>query len=71
MNIAIGNIMKSGRGRPKTDAEPVMVRMPPDLIEAIDVFRRDHPAIPTRPEAIRLLLRDSLISLRLLDTPKD
>ena len=35
----------------------VQVRMPQDLRRAIEDFRRQEPDIPTRPEAIRRLLK--------------
>lgn len=51
---------KPRMGRPPADTEPVMVRMAPQLIEAIDNRRRDEPDLPTRPEMIRRLLMTSL-----------
>lgn len=69
MSKAIDDIKKSKRGRPKADTEPVMVRFPADLIEAIETFRRDQDVIPTRPEAIRFLVRDHLIGLGYLENP--
>ena len=38
----------------------VQVRMPPDLRRAIEDFRRNEPDIPTRPEAIRRLLKQAV-----------
>jgi len=38
----------------------VQVRMSSDLRRAIEEFRRQQPDIPTRPEAIRRLLKQSL-----------
>lgn len=40
--------------------EPVNLRLPPDMLAAIDEFRRSLPDIPTRPEAIRRLLAEAL-----------
>jgi hypothetical protein len=34
--------------------------MPPDLRRAIEDFRRNEPDIPTRPEAIRRLLKQAV-----------
>ncbi|HRM74879.1 MAG TPA: hypothetical protein PLI13_09315 [Paracoccus sp. (in: a-proteobacteria)] len=47
-------------GRPRSDTEPVMIRMTPRLIEAIDNRRREEPDLPTRPEMIRRILADAL-----------
>jgi metal-responsive CopG/Arc/MetJ family transcriptional regulator len=40
--------------------EAIMVRMPPDLIAALDDFRRAQADLPNRPEAIRRILTDRL-----------
>lgn len=55
--------MTSSKGRPKVDTEPVMVRLPSALLVVIDEFRRDQQNIPSRPEAIRLLLKSHLTAL--------
>lgn len=47
------------KGRPQA-TEPVNLRLPPDMLAAIDEFRRGLPDIPTRPEAIRRLLAEAL-----------
>ncbi|WP_339638343.1 ribbon-helix-helix protein, CopG family [uncultured Sulfitobacter sp.] len=47
--------MKS-RGRPNADTQPVMVRMPTELIEAIDAARRAEEDLPSRPELIRRIV---------------
>tara|TARA_R100000655_G_scaffold98559_1_gene141996 strand:+ start:1063 stop:1236 length:174 start_codon:yes stop_codon:yes gene_type:complete len=49
--------MKS-RGRPKTDTQPVMVRMPTALIEALDEARRVEEDLPSRPELIRRIVEE-------------
>lgn len=46
--------------RPKTDSEPITLRLPRELIEAIDTLRRDEKDLPTRPEMIRRLLLKQL-----------
>lgn len=51
---------KPRMGRPPADTAPVMVRMTPQLIQAIDNRRRDEPDLPTRPEMVRRLLMASL-----------
>ena len=51
---------KKKMGRPPTDSEPVMIRMQPAMIAAIDEYRRTQEDLPTRPEAIRRILADFL-----------
>src|SRR5205085_2286368 len=52
---------KNRRGRPATGANPVTgVRLPPELIKALDQWRRDQPDLPGRPEAIRRLIETGL-----------
>lgn len=41
---------------PKKDTEPLTLRLPRELIEAIDNRRRLEPDLPTRPEMIRRAL---------------
>ncbi|WP_435165496.1 ribbon-helix-helix protein, CopG family [Falsirhodobacter sp. 1013] len=48
--------MEKKRGRPPIDSEAVNLRLPRDLIEAIDEHRRDEADLPTRPEMIRRAL---------------
>jgi hypothetical protein len=61
MAPAIVDIEKGKRGRPRTDATPIMVRLQPDALAALDEWREAQPApIPSRPEAIRALLRRAL-----------
>lgn len=43
-------------GRPKVDTEAVNLRLPRDMIEAIDDLRRLEADLPTRPEMIRRAL---------------
>jgi hypothetical protein len=47
---------KNARGRPRTDTEAVNLRLPRDLIDAIDDRRRLEQDLPTRPEMIRRAL---------------
>lgn len=56
----------SKKGRPPVDTEPLTVRLPRDLIVALDEYRREQSEIPTRPEAIRTLLRDYLTTVGIL-----
>lgn len=60
MSDASEDIKKSSRGRPKADTTPVMVRMAPAELEAVDQFRRGLADVPTRPEAIRRLVQKGL-----------
>lgn len=48
--------MEKKRGRPHVDSEAINLRLPRELIEAIDNRRRDEPDLPTRPEMIRRAL---------------
>lgn len=48
--------MEKKRGRPSVDSEAVNLRLPRELIDAIDDRRRIEPDLPTRPEMIRRAL---------------
>jgi hypothetical protein len=53
----ISNIRKKTLGRPRIDAIPVLVRIPPDELAGIDGWIKGKPAPkPSRPEAIRRLV---------------
>jgi Arc/MetJ-type ribon-helix-helix transcriptional regulator len=43
-------------GRPPVDTEAVTVRLPRELIAALDDARREDPEMPTRQEVIRRVL---------------
>ena len=47
---------KNKRGRPSVDSEAINLRLPRELIEAIDDRRRIEADLPTRPEMIRRAL---------------
>ncbi|WP_050526519.1 hypothetical protein [Pseudorhodobacter aquimaris] len=51
---------KKKMGRPPTDTEPVMVRMSPAMITAIDEYRRTQGDLPTRPEMVRRVMAEFL-----------
>ncbi|MCL3882678.1 hypothetical protein [Marivita sp. GX14005] len=51
---------KKKMGRPPTDTEPVMIRMQPAMIAAVDEYRRTLEDLPTRPEVIRRILAEFL-----------
>ena len=58
---SIDDIEKRKRGRPATDATPVLVRLLPMLLEPLDAWIADHSgAKPSRPEAIREALSEHL-----------
>lgn len=42
------------------DSEPVTLRLPREILEAADEFRKTEDDQPNRPEAIRRVLRDTL-----------
>ena len=50
-------------GRPAVNATPITLRVPPSLLDGIDAFIAEQPDGPSRPEAIRRLLRDVLLAL--------
>lgn len=47
---------KPRKGRPRVDTEAINLRLPRELIEALDDRRRQEPDLPTRPEMIRRAL---------------
>lgn len=51
---------KRAKGRPRLDTEPVNLRLPREMIEALDDRRRHESDLPTRPEMIRRLLMAAL-----------
>ena len=58
---SIDNIDKPKRGRPVTNAVPVMVRLHPEQIAALDRWIARHPEPkPSRPEAIRQMIAEHL-----------
>lgn len=62
MGMTISNVGKSARGRPRVDATPVTVRIPPDQLATLDAWIAERPdPKPSRPEAIRRLLELTLV----------
>jgi len=52
---------KRGRGRPRIDATPLQVRVPPALLKALDQWMADsRTSYASRPEAIRAILTEHL-----------
>lgn len=64
-------IAKKRRGpAPTGKGIPVMVRLQPDMLSALDKFVDERGNI-SRPEAVRLILRDWMIGNGLLDNIND
>lgn len=59
---SIDSAKKPKIGRPPVETEAVNVRMTLDMIAAIDGYRKTQDDLPTRPEAIRRLVLQSLQS---------
>jgi hypothetical protein len=54
-------IPKKKRGpAPTGQGKPVMVRLQPSSLEALDAWRKKEPDTPGRPEAIRRLMETAL-----------
>lgn len=63
MAMSVSKTLNRG-GRPRTDATPIMVRVMPPDVSGLDAYIAAHPdPKPSRPEAIRLALRDWLTGL--------
>jgi hypothetical protein len=49
------DVEKRGRGRPRVElGEALTVRLPPEMLAALDNARRKEAEIPTRPEMLRI-----------------
>ena len=57
---SISDIKKRGRGRPAVHATPVLVRMPPGQLKALDDWIKKQREHRSRPEAIREILERAL-----------
>lgn len=53
---------KSKGGRPRVDATPITVRVPPSQLASLDAWREAQPDKPSRPEAVRRLVEKGLSS---------
>jgi metal-responsive CopG/Arc/MetJ family transcriptional regulator len=51
---------KKKMGRPPVDTEPVVVRMPRGILEALDQHRLKDIGTPSRPEIIRRIVAEWL-----------
>lgn len=54
------NDVRKRRGRPKVDATPITVRVPPEQLAAVDEWISSHEPDMSRPEAIRRLVDQGL-----------
>lgn len=62
MAQSIRNVKKSSRGRPPVDSEPITLRLPRDMLDALARFSAEQPAPqPSRTEALRIILKDWLV----------
>lgn len=57
----VSNVKKSGR--PRVDATPLSVRVPPDLLADLDRFIAEECPGTSRPEALRRLAAEALTSM--------
>lgn len=55
--------------KPTGKGTPIQVRLQPDMLAALDKFVDEQAGI-SRPEAVRLILKDWLIGNQLLDSSK-
>lgn len=68
MSSSVSNVRKK-TGRPPVNAVPLSVRVPPDLLTAIDTFiseRADYGESLSRPEAVRRLTAEALQKMGLM-----
>lgn len=68
MTSNVSNIRKK-IGRPAVGATPLSVRVPPDLLTAVDAFIDERVAYGeslTRPEAVRRLTAEALQKMGLM-----
>jgi hypothetical protein len=70
--MATSTTVKSQKRRgpaPTGKGYPVMLRLQPDLLEAVDRFISEEKPAASRPEAIRLALREWAIGMGYLPPP--
>jgi hypothetical protein len=64
-SISGGKKSSRGRGRPRVDATPVNTRFPPAELRALDAWIAAQPTPkPSRPEAVRRLVKQALKSAK-------
>jgi hypothetical protein len=66
MDDTIPDNNKKSRGRPRVDSTFVGVRVPPDLLAAVDRFIEEEAPGIGRPEAVRRLTAEALEKMGLL-----
>lgn len=62
---------KRPRGRPRTDAVPVLVRMQAEVLSALDKWIKRQDPKPSRPAAIRQILMERLNEVGCMPTRRD
>lgn len=62
---------RKSRGRPKVGATQLAVRVPPTLLDALDRFIAEERPNISRPEALRLLASEQLMTLGILPITSD
>jgi hypothetical protein len=68
--MSISSAKKPSKGRPTKDSEAVNVRFERAALIAIDEWRRSLPDLPSRPEAVRRLVKKAMGSKE-TDTPEN
>src|SRR5687768_15372740 len=59
--MPLSSAKRSATGRPRVDAAPVNVRLPPEQLASLDAWIAQRPEPrPSRPEAIRQCLQNEL-----------
>jgi metal-responsive CopG/Arc/MetJ family transcriptional regulator len=58
--MSIDETNKPKRGRPTAETSAVNLRLPDDVLQAIDDARRKQSDLPNRPEMIRRIIVDWL-----------
>jgi hypothetical protein len=53
----LNSAKKLSKGRPVVDSEPVNVRIERSQIVALDDWRRQQTDLPSRPEAVRRMIK--------------
>lgn len=64
------NAKKRGRPRTTGTGKVIGVRLLPDLLEALDRFRDRQEGDLSRPEAVRMLIRDRLVAAGEIEAEK-
>lgn len=55
--------------KPTGKGQLIGVRIQPEMLKALDAYRKSHKPSPSRPEAIREAVSDWLIGLGILKPP--